>query len=443
MLDPDAIVVIVTGYDNMECTRQALDYGAFRFLTKPVKMAEFKSVVELGLLERKKLYHTTTSEKLVRMKDKVNTNIELREKLFHKLQSFLLQIEEKKPSYVEIGGPGSKDKIWGKFFSSFKPIPLETVFTQDEINIMILSILSDKQLESLLQNKSIRCNFEFKKNDVKYRYRFNIYFEMDELVIGIKTTRRTLVNIDNFKLTSNIINTVTFKNENSGIVIISGPPGSGKSSLIDSIVNINNSYLSGNIFIIADSLEYYHESKNSVVRHQELFRDVNQVSEALEQCQNYNPNLVVIEDIINQEILDGMIKLADTGCLVIATLKNKSVIEVIYKLLTFYSTTEHNILRKHLARTLSSIICLQLLPSSQKKIIPVNEILVNTSQVATIISSGNIDELYEVVQRSKKAGMHTLEQDLVHTVRAGQLSSETALEYANNQQLLKNMLQYS
>ncbi len=443
MLDPDAVVIIITGYDNMECTRQALDYGAFRFLTKPVKMAEFKSIVELGLLERKKLMHTTTAEKLLRMKEKVNTNVELREKLFIKLQTFLLLMESKKPSYIEIGGPGSKDKVWGKFFSSFKPIPLDIAFSQDEINIMILNILSNEQLDKLLKDKLIRANFEFRDSGVRYRYRLIIYFEMDELVIGIKTTRRSLINLESMKFSSIALNKLSFKNENSGIVIISGPPGSGKSSLVDAIVNLNNTYLPGNIFIISDSIEYYHESKNSVVRQQELLRDVNKVNEALDHCLHFNPNMVVIEEVNNSGVFDNMIKLADTGCLVIGTMRNKSSVEVLYKLLSFYDPSMHSLMAKQLARSICTIVSLQLIPTPKNKMISLKEIMINNDQLMNVIGSGNIEEIYEIIQSSKKSGMQTLEQDLVNAVRSGLISSDTAIEHANNPSFLKNMLQFS
>ncbi|MFA5571189.1 MAG: ATPase, T2SS/T4P/T4SS family [Sphaerochaetaceae bacterium] len=443
MLDPDAVVIIVTGYDNMEYTRQALDYGAFRFLTKPVKMSEFRSVINLGLAERKKLSHSSPAEKLQRMKEKLNTNIELRERLFRKLQNFLLNMEKIQPSYIEIGGPGSKEKIWGKFFSSFKPIPLDNSFTQDEINIMILSILSNSQIDTLLEQKKIKSNFEFKAGETLYRYRLFIYFEMDELVIGIKTTRRSIINLEQMKFNNNVLNKLTFKNDNSGLVIVCGPAGSGKSSLVDAIINLNNTYLSGNIFVLTDSLEYIHESKNSMVRHQEIFRDVNSVTEALDNCLDYNPNMIVIQDIVSAEILESALKLVDAGCLVVATLRSKGVIEAIYKLLSFYPPESQELMKRHLARSLGAIVCQQLLPTSQNKMFPVKEILLNNDQISQIVGSGNIDEVYEIIQRSKKQGMQTLEQDLVAAVRSGLISTEFAIEQANKQKLIKDMLQYS
>ncbi len=442
-LDPDAVVIIVTGYDNMEYTKQALEYGAFRFLAKPVKLVDFRSIVELGLAERSKLFHTDTSEKLARMKRKLSTNAEMRVKITNKFHDFLQQMEKYNPSFIEIGGPGSRGKIWGKFYSTYKPIPAEISFTQEEVNIMILSILSETQIEVLMDKKTIKTNYEFRDNNTFYRYRITVYFDRDQLVLGIKTTRRSIISLSQMKFSETVLSKMTFKNENAGLVIISGPPGSGKSSLIDAVVNLNNCYLSGSIFMIADSLEYFHESKNCMIRHQKLYRDVNTVPEGLEQCLTYNPNMVVIEDITTPEILEGVLKLVDTGCLVVATLKNRSVTEVFYKLLSFYSPESQEMMIRHLARTLELIICQQLIPSIHKKMIAVKEILVNSDEVAQFLYSGNIEEMYPFMQRNRKMGLQTLEQDLLTYLKAGQISRETALGAANRNKTLKDMIKFS
>lgn len=440
MLDPDAIVIIITGYDNVECTRQALDYGAFRFLTKPLKMADFRNIVESGLIERKKLFHTTTIEKLMRMKEKVNANVKMRVNLFEKMQAFLIAVEKNNPSYIEIGGPGSNEKIWGKFQAQFKPIELKTKFTQDEINIMVLSILSNEQFKKLVEDKDLRFNYEFKYEDTIYRYIFNVYFEMDELVIGIRAIRRELINLERMKLTSSVLNRLTFANGNSGLVIISGAAGTGKSCLADALINLNNSYLSGNIYVITESIEYYHKSKSSVVRHQELNRDVNNVDKALDKCLTYKPNLVVIEEITSSKILDRLMQLADSGCLVIASLRSNSIMEALHNLFSFYSQDNHPQLKKLLARTLSAIICLKLVPAVEEKMYPVKEILVNNEETSSVISTGSIEDLYNVMLRGRKHGMYTLEQNLAYSVKEGVITKETATQAANEIQILRELL---
>lgn len=441
-IDPDAVVVIITGYDNMEYTRQALDYGAFRFLTKPVKMSEFRSIVELGLLEHKKLFQATTIEKLIRMKNKLDNNLELRDKVYEKLRQFLLEMENFGPSYIEIGGPGSQGKVWGKFRSNFNVIPSDKQYSQDEINIMALTILNNEQLNNLINNKMIQFNYSFNNDGILHRFRITIYFETNEIVVGFKTTRRTIINLEEIGFNQSLLNRLTFKGDHSGLVIFTGPSGSGKSSLIDAFINLNNTYLAGNIVIIADSIEYYHESKNSVVRHQELFRDVNTLSDALKQCHSYSPNLVVVEEITNMEIMDKIFELVDSNCLVYACLRAKSVLETLYKLLSLYPSGSLDNIRKQLSRSLECIMSLHLIPTKKKKLVMAKEILLTNEQVKHLLANGNIDEVNEMMQQGKKSGMQTIDQDLLHLIKQGIISVEAALEVTHNQKKLKDMIQF-
>jgi Tfp pilus assembly pilus retraction ATPase PilT/CheY-like chemotaxis protein len=440
--DPDAVVIVITGFDKKEFLDQALEQGAFRFLTKPIKFADFRSTVAQGILERKKLYHSDIAEKLHRLKDKLAIDFELQEKMYNRFRDFLFRMESIKPGYIEIGGPGSKDRIWGKFLTQFKPIDLDTRFTQDEIQIMVVSILNDFELDILIKKKSVKTNFEIRENNSIYRYRLLIYFDMDELVIGIKTTRRSLINLEQMKFSDFVVNKMTFKNNNSGLVIISGPPSSGKSSLIDAIVDLNNTYLPGNIFVISDSLEYYHESKKSIIRQQKLHHDVVSLPDALKRCLDYQPNLVVFEDISSPEILENALKLVDSGSLVIATMKVKSVMEAVFRLLSFYPPESHEMARGRLARTLAVIVCLQLLPTSQNQMIPIKEILINDKQITQMFHSGNLGELYSVIQQGRKTGSQTMEQDLYDKFKQGLISPEAAVKAANQPGVLKEMLRY-
>ncbi|MDD3051765.1 MAG: response regulator, partial [Candidatus Cloacimonetes bacterium] len=223
MIDPDAVVIIITGYDDMQYTRQALEYGAFRFLTKPINMREFRSVVELGLLERKKLFKSTTTDKLKRLKEKLNANPELHEKVFVKLEEFLIQMEAMGAAYIEIGGPGGKGKVWAKIRGKFVPIKTDRMFNQDEINIMLLTTLTNVELKNLLDSKELNFNFEFQREDIKRRFRVFSYFDAGELVVGYKPTRRVIISTNKVRVTKEIYPYLSMKNETSGLIIFSGP----------------------------------------------------------------------------------------------------------------------------------------------------------------------------------------------------------------------------
>ncbi len=442
MIDPDAIVIIVTGYDDMEYTREALNYGAFRFLTKPINMKEFLQVVELGLIERRQLFRTTTNDKLKRLKDKLNTNPDLQEKVFNKLEEFLLFIENQGASYVEMGGHGSKGRIWAKIKNRFIPFEVERTFNQDEINIMILSILSKEELDLMLKQKYLKFNHEFQAEDVLYRYRVKAYFELNEMVVCIKPTRREVTPIDMFTLPSALLNRITLRNDNGGLVIFTGPAGSGKSTMIDSLVDYNNQNGNGSIFLLSDSIEYYHESRKCLVRQQEIHSDVNSLVDGLKSCLDYNPNLVVVEDIRYPDVAETIFKLVDSGTMVYATMRSKSTTEAIQKILNLFPAGEQDQIRVAVSQAINSIISTQLVPGTRQSMVHAKEIFINTAQTKQAIQNNNINELYTLIMQGQKVGMQTMEQDLYALSRKGLISPENALESAHNRAQLREMLQY-
>jgi Tfp pilus assembly pilus retraction ATPase PilT/DNA-binding NarL/FixJ family response regulator len=442
MIDPDAIVIIVTGFDDMEYTRQALDYGAFRFLTKPINMKEFLSIVELGIEERKKLANTSSAERFKRLKEKLNSNPELKQKVYTKFEKFLLEMEVKKPTYIELGGPGSKGMVWMKIRNKFMPIKDTKNFKQDEVDIMILSALSENEMSILQRERHLRFNHEFISEGQIYRYHMNVFYECEKMVLGIKPTRRSILSLDKQRLSSGILDKISCKNENSGLVVFSGPSGAGKSCLIDAIVDYNNRNINGSIYIIADSIEYFHDSINCVIRHQELNNDVNDIIGAIDECMHLSPNLVVIEDIGNLEILEAALRLVDSGSMVYATLKNKSTSNAVAKLINLAPSVGNEQIRRHLSSSLKAVISQQLIQAVNGEPIPIKEILVNNTQISSSIINNNIGEIYQILLQGRAWGMQSLEQDLFNLLRHNAIKPEDAIEYANNETQIKDMLKY-
>ncbi|MDD3051035.1 MAG: ATPase, T2SS/T4P/T4SS family, partial [Candidatus Cloacimonetes bacterium] len=220
------------------------------------------------------------------------------------------------------------------------------------------------------------------------------------------------------------------------------PSGSGKSSLIDYFVDMNNKLNNGSIFILANSVEFYHESQNCVVRHQEINSDVNTLRDGLANVVDYLPNLVVLDEIADYESLERIWHIIDSGALVFATMRNKSAIEVIQALIALYPSNNHDQARMQLAKSLRVIISSLLIPVENGEVVPAHEILISNSQIGNTIINNNVNDIYQTMTQGKKQGMQTLEQDLYFLLKSGLIKPEDALEYANNPTSVKEMVKY-
>ncbi len=437
MIDPDAVVILITGFDDMEYTKQAIDYGAFRFLTKPINMKEFLSIVKRGVEERIKLLNSSGKEKIRRIKDKLDSNSEFKKKIFDKFENFLMEIEKLKISYLEIGGRGSDGNIWFKHHNKFVKRDDVKKFKQDEIDIMTINILTDNQINILLEERCFRFNYFLKNDYGNHQYHINIFYDCKKLVMGIKLIRDFVIPVENQRIPSVLLDKISCKKEGSGLVVFSGSKGMGKSSLIDSVIEYNNRHVNGSVYIIGNLIECFHASQKCIIRHQEINEDVNSVREALEECYYASPNLVVIEDIVNYDILDAVLHLVDSGSMVYATLRNKSVTSVLHRLLNMAPGSERERIRLHLADNLRAVVVQKLINSTEEDIIPVREALVNNSKVRNIISNNKLNEIYNVMLQGKYEGMFTLEQDLANLARNKKIKIEDALEHANNEEQIK------
>ncbi len=439
-LDPDAVVIVVTGYKSEEFEKEAKKHGAFCLMNKPVRLEEFRKVVEQGLLERTKLHDSSISEKLLRMKAKLNTNRELKERVYNKFKSFLLGLEQIEPNYVEFGGPGSDNKIWGKFCSSLKPLPFEDTFSQEEINMMVLSVISNSQLDKLLEDKAIETVINLQAEKKKSRFMLKSYCDCEELVVEINIERQSVLDIKKMKFKEPVLAKLSFAGDNNGLVIISGLNGSGKSSLVDAVINLNNETNSGKIFIINELMEYNHHSKKSIIRHQKVIRDTNSYVEAMNKVLDYSPNMVVIEDIAGPEILDAAMRLVEGGTLVIATMRKNSVLEVLGKLLAFYPEEDRVTIYRRLARMLGAVICRKLITSNGNELLPVKEVLINNEAAAELLFRGDINNLFQLMLKERGEGMITMEQELLSYVKKGLLSEAIAVEASNRPQRMEEMI---
>ena len=225
-----------------------------------------------------------------------------------------------------------------------------------------------------------------------------------------------------------------------GLTLITGVTGSGKSTTLDSIIDANNEDIEAQIIMIAQPLEYLHESKKCIVRQREVGTDVANYVDGMVQALRQDPDIVVIGEMRDAESISTAMELSDTGHKVFSTLHTGSAIETVDRIVAEYSPMEQDRIRFRLADVLRCIISQKLLPAIGGGRVLAKEVMWMTPSARAAIKNNNTSEIYQMMWSGTDQGQMTLEQDLFRLYHDGDITEETAMNYANNKRRLLQIM---
>jgi twitching motility protein PilT len=361
-----------------------------------------------------------------------------------KLKELFTKMRQMSASDMEIGGPGSKGFIWYRVFGDKKPYPEYGTFNNDDITCMMLSVLSDEQKVDLFKNKNIdfSIGIALEPGEKPSRFRSDVYYESGTLAGSFRRINQKLFPIENLELPEPILKRINLQYEQNGLILVTGITGSGKSSTLDTIIDLNNHSNEGHIIVIGAPIEYIHESDKCIVRHRELGDDVLSFRDGAREALRQDPDILVVGEMRDADTMAMVLEITDSGHKVFSTLHTSSAVESIHRIVGEFPAEEQERIRMRLADTLSVIISQKLVPSIDGKVVLAKEILSVTSSVVAAIRNNNVAEIYQMISEGKKYGMFSLEQELYTLFKSGKITKETALNYSNNKKRMVQLLQY-
>lgn len=232
-----------------------------------------------------------------------------------------------------------------------------------------------------------------------------------------------------------------------GLVIVSGPTGSGKSTTLATLLDQINQTRSGHIITIEDPVEYIHVSSKCLVNQRQVGLDTQGFHEALVDSLREDPDVILVGEIREQETIRTAITAAETGHLVFTTLHAGDCVGAVERFVSVFDKDEQDSIRRQLSLVLRGIVAQRLLPSERKDIpqrrVPVCEILLNTPAVANLIANGKSAQIYSAMELGGNLGMQTLEQDLARLYLSGEISQPTALALSRNPEAIRHRIHVS
>lgn len=213
-----------------------------------------------------------------------------------------------------------------------------------------------------------------------------------------------------------------------GLVLVTGPTGSGKSTTMAAMVDYINREMAKHIITIEDPVEFVHQSRKSLVKQREVGMHTRKFDNALKAALREDPDLILVGEMRDKETVNTALKAAQTGHLVMGTLHTNSAVKTIERILNLYSGEEQEAMRIAVAESLVAVIAQGLCRTTDGKRAAFHDILINTEAVKEWVKDGKYDEIAELMKQAGFDGMVTMNQSLLNLYQEGRITEETALE---------------
>ena len=213
-----------------------------------------------------------------------------------------------------------------------------------------------------------------------------------------------------------------------GLILVTGPTGSGKSTTMAAMVDYINREMPKHIITIEDPIEFVHRSQKSLIKQREVGMHTRKFDNALKAALREDPDLILVGEMRDKETVNTALKAAQTGHLVMGTLHTNSAVKTIERILNLYAGEEQDAMRVALAESLVSVIAQGLCRTTDGKRAAFHDILINTEAVKDWVKDGKYDEISELMKQASFDGMITMNQSLLNLYQEGRITEETALE---------------
>jgi twitching motility protein PilT len=305
----------------------------------------------------------------------------------------------------------------------------------EELQRMVYSILTQKQRERLEQELELDVSYSLPG---KARFRVNVYFQRDAMGAAFRLIPFEITDIGGLGLPPQV---EEFARLPRGLVLVTGPTGSGKSTTLASLVDVVNSEKDLHIMTVEDPIEFLHKHKRAIVNQREVGQDTHSFAQALKHVLRQDPDVILVGEMRDLETISTALTAAETGHLVFATLHTQDAPQTIDRVIDVFPPAQQQQIRVQLASTLQGVMTQQLLPTvdGQGRTVAV-EVLVATPAVRNLIREAKVHQIYSAMQAGGKFGMQTMDHSLAALVRANRISYETALAACHNAEELNRML---
>lgn len=299
---------------------------------------------------------------------------------------------------------------------------------------VIATITTEDQLGQLRRDKELDCSIDLSEET---RFRVNVHYQDHGVGAVLRQIPTHVASLESLGMPSVLRK---FASLPRGLVLVTGPTGSGKSTTLAAMIDFINSSRREHIITIEDPIEFVHHSKRSFITQREVGRDTDSFPEALKRALRQDPDVILVGEMRDLETISTAITAAETGHLVFATLHTQDAQQTADRIIDMFPAGRQEQIRQELAATLRGIVTQTLVPATSGGRVAAHEIMVCTPAIANMIRSGTTHQMLSALQAGAKLGMHSLDQHLASLVNKNKITRQSALNVCHSPETLAGYL---
>ena len=300
------------------------------------------------------------------------------------------------------------------------------VLDHTEVHDMVYDIMNDKQRKDY--EEFWECDFSFEIPGLA-RFRVNAFNQNRGAGAVFRTIPSEIMSLEQLKCPKIFEELADIPR---GVVLVTGPTGSGKSTTLAAMVNHKNENEYGHILTVEDPIEFVHVTKKCLINQREVHRDTLGFNEALRSALREDPDVILVGEMRDLETIRLALSAAETGHLVFGTLHTSSAAKTIDRVIDVFPAAEKDMIRAMLSESLKAVIAQTLLKKQGGGRVAAHEIMIGTPAIRNLIRENKIAQMYSAIQTGQSHGMKTLDQDLAELVKKGVVSRQEALSKCAN-----------
>ena len=332
--------------------------------------------------------------------------------------------------HVTAGAPPSL-----RIDGGLRPIAGEDRWMPEKVTQALYSLLTDEQRERF--ERELELDFAYTAGGV--RFRVNYYQQRTSIGGAFRLIPQEIKQLEELGVPESI---AKFAQLPRGLVLVTGPTGSGKSTTLAALIDLANRTRADHIVTVEDPIEFLHRHQQSLVNQREVGHDTHSFAAALKHVLRQDPDIILIGELRDLETISVALTAAETGHLVFATLHTQNAAQTIDRVIDVFPPHQQGQVRAQLAATLQGVVCQTLVKNaSGRGRVVATEVLVTTPAIGNLIREAKTYQITSMMQAGRDLGMHTMDQHLADLVNSGQITRQAAVDKAQDPESLAQLIQ--